>query len=156
MSEFSIGSRVWNNVNHTFGIVVSMRHSLTPYTIEFEPDRLGADRRSDGRYWTRPEDLVAEMHIDVVKPVTSDKASETLTNERKSTHGDWVEQSELALTLKLAMHEAPNWATLTSMQSEALDMIAVKISRILSGNPSEPDHWDDIGGYAHLGKGGHK
>jgi hypothetical protein len=34
-------------------------------------------------------------------------------------------------------------------------MIAVKISRILTGDAGEPDHWDDIQGYAHLGKAGH-
>jgi hypothetical protein len=29
-------------------------------------------------------------------------------------------------------------------------MIALKLSRILSGKPDEQDHWDDIAGYARL------
>jgi hypothetical protein len=33
---------------------------------------------------------------------------------------------------------------------ESLDMISNKIARIVNGNPSEPDHWIDIAGYATL------
>jgi hypothetical protein len=81
---------------------------------------------------------------------------EALTNERKSTHGDWDTQALTANIFKDNMRDAPNWKGLSPGQAEALDMIATKISRILCGNPSEPDHWDDIAGYAYLGKGGHK
>jgi len=35
--------------------------------------------------------------------------------------------------------------------SLALHMIYVKIARILSGQASHRDHWDDIAGYAKLG-----
>lgn len=49
-----------------------------------------------------------------------------------------------------------NWDNLAACHQESIDMILTKISRIVSGNPSEPDHWDDIAGYAFLGKGGHK
>lgn len=78
-----------------------------------------------------------------------------LTAERHSTHGDWLQQSTLANVLKIHIHESYNWRTLQPYQREAIDMIAVKLSRILCGNPDEPDHWDDIAGYAFLGKGGH-
>ena len=81
---------------------------------------------------------------------------EALTTERGKTHGDWFEQSLLQNLIKADMHGAPRWHLLTASQKEALDMIAVKVSRIVSGNPAEPDHWDDIMGYALLGKqGGH-
>lgn len=80
----------------------------------------------------------------------------TLTNERKSVHGDWIVQSCLSASLKRRMHDGINWSNLSPHQKEALDMIAVKISRILSGDPNHEDHWDDIAGYAFLGKGGHK
>jgi hypothetical protein len=36
------------------------------------------------------------------------------------------------------------------IQVEALEMIAHKIGRILSGDPNHQDHWDDIAGYAKL------
>jgi hypothetical protein len=80
---------------------------------------------------------------------------EELTNERKNVHGDWTQQAACAVALKHVIHQG-NFNGLSSMQREALDMIAVKISRILTGDPDHEDHWDDIAGYAFLGKGGHK
>lgn len=82
--------------------------------------------------------------------------AEALTNERKSTHGDWTEQARLAWNIKHMLATGKNWNKLDATQSEAIDMIAVKLSRILTGDSREPDHWDDIAGYAYLGKGGHK
>lgn len=78
-----------------------------------------------------------------------------LTAERKNQHGDWVTQSKMSFRIKEMMRKSKNWSTLEAYQVEALDMIATKMSRILSGDPSHEDHWDDIAGYAHLGKGGH-
>lgn len=81
--------------------------------------------------------------------------AKTLTTERKSTHGDWLVQSKLFMRLMAVFEKSPNWSTLEAHQKAALINIAQKQSRILSGDASEPDHWDDIGGYALLGKGGH-
>lgn len=80
---------------------------------------------------------------------------EALTNERKSTHGDWNLQAEMANRLKEQLRRSPGWESMVPMQKEALDMIATKMSRIVCGNSQHDDHWDDIQGYAHLGKGGH-
>lgn len=84
------------------------------------------------------------------------RSPEALTNERKNHHGDWFKQSECANELKDRMRGQRNWHALKPYQAEALDMIATKISRILEGDPNHEDHWDDIAGYAFLGKGGHK
>lgn len=83
---------------------------------------------------------------------------ETLTDERKSTHGDWKDQAQTALVLKGVARERLVVAhkVLPAYQQEAIDMILVKISRIINGNENEPDHWDDIAGYAYLGKGGRR
>jgi hypothetical protein len=81
---------------------------------------------------------------------------EQLISTRQTTHGDWNEQSKLASDLKSLLHRSRQWNTMTAGQREALDMIATKLSRIGSGNPNEGDHWDDIAGYAKLGKEGHK
>ena len=85
----------------------------------------------------------------------SPKSPGELIQERKSTHGSWKHQASLAHDLKECMHKTVAWPTLSAMQKEALDMIALKTSRIIIGNADEPDHWDDIAGYALLGKGGH-
>ncbi len=84
------------------------------------------------------------------------KEAEDLTNERKKTHGSWIDQSAFALILKEHLRKGPNWTSLDASKKESLDMIAVKISRLLHGNPEAEDHWDDISGYAFLGKSGHK
>lgn len=80
--------------------------------------------------------------------------AKTLTNERKHTHGDWKTQAGLSFRLKEQIRNT-NRKELTAYQAEAIDMILVKISRIVCGNPDDPDHWDDIAGYSYLGKGGH-
>ena len=79
-------------------------------------------------------------------------SAENLTEERGRTHGDWLKQAEMASGLKQRLRAGENWNRLSASQREALDMICVKMSRIVSGNPDDPDHWDDIEGYAFLGK----
>lgn len=78
-----------------------------------------------------------------------------LTGERKKTHGDWIEQSQVTNNLKGCLRTGSAWAAMPAYQKEALDMLATKMGRIVAGNPDHADHWDDIAGYAHLGKGGH-
>lgn len=78
--------------------------------------------------------------------------TEKLIAERHNQHGDWREQALLAYNLKTLMHSNPHWSMLPPSKAEALDMIATKISRIISGNYSNEDHWDDIAGYVMLAK----
>lgn len=81
-----------------------------------------------------------------------------LTAERRATHGDWKTTARAANRLKLALRESlvesAQPTKLNAQQLEALDMILGKIARIVSGDPNHPDHWDDIAGYALLGRGG--
>lgn len=90
------------------------------------------------------------------EPVTN--SPEALTAVRKSTHGDWTEQSFLFDNLMFQLTSSPNWLSgrLNHMQRSSLTNIAQKMSRICTGDPNVEDHWDDIQGYAYLGKGGHK
>jgi hypothetical protein len=56
----------------------------------------------------------------------------------------------IAQSLKTTMRASVNWPRLSPGEREALDMAAHKIARILSGsNPSDPEHWSDVAGYAH-------
>lgn len=73
-----------------------------------------------------------------------------LLNERGKTHGPWDVQSATALRIKRAMWSTLIPAKVSDSQIEALDMIAAKISRILTGDPNCVDHWADIAGYATL------
>ena len=80
---------------------------------------------------------------------------EALVTVRKDQHGDWLQQSKMGFKLKETMRSGKNYSTLEPHQREALDMIQTKVSRILTGDAAFADHWDDIAGYALLGKGGH-
>lgn len=74
---------------------------------------------------------------------------------RRTTHGDWAVQSATEQAIKDRLRQGPAWPNMSPAQRAAAEMIAVKLSRIVSGNPDEPDHWDDIAGYARLGRQGH-
>lgn len=70
--------------------------------------------------------------------------------ERQKTHGSFEIHARITQALKQEMDEEPGWSKLSDRQKESLHMIVHKIGRILAGNPSYKDHWDDISGYAKL------
>jgi hypothetical protein len=76
--------------------------------------------------------------------------TDSLLAERGKTHGDYHEQAELACALREVFATAGKWNKLTRVEKDATLMIAVKLSRVLTGNPHELDHWKDIQGYARL------
>jgi hypothetical protein len=71
-----------------------------------------------------------------------------LLTERGNVHGDYKEQSKIAQRLVNVMIDTPNWSDLPPPQWEALNLMAIKIARILAGDPNFKDHWVDIQGYA--------
>lgn len=73
-----------------------------------------------------------------------------LLAERGKTHGDYNEHAAITQSIKRQFFAGRNYMDLSDAQSEALDMIAHKIGRILAGDPNFRDHWDDIAGYARL------
>lgn len=78
--------------------------------------------------------------------------------ERNKIHGNFNSNSMISQAIKalfgggiLVNVQVPtHWQMLSAIQKEALEMIALKLSRIVTGNPNEPDHWNDIAGYARL------
>lgn len=69
--------------------------------------------------------------------------------EREMTHGKWEDTSYVAQGIKAALREQVS-DVLDSPFTESLDLIATKMSRIVSGNARTLDHWEDIKGYAQL------
>jgi len=78
------------------------------------------------------------------------KPTTELLRERAKTHGDFKQNAEISQSLKLFFRKMKGYKKLNMVQQEALDMIFLKLSRIMSGQPNVQDHWDDIGGYAEL------
>ena len=83
--------------------------------------------------------------------------------ERGSRYGDFSDHARLCQDLKDVMttfavvQNTPNsvavhfpWGELPATHKQALEVIADKIARILSGDPNYADNWHDIQGYAKL------
>lgn len=71
-------------------------------------------------------------------------------NERENQYGDFATLASMAQSLKRIFRGAPSANMLTDIQVEALENIAVKLARLLNGDPMLPDNWQDIAGYASL------
>lgn len=70
--------------------------------------------------------------------------------ERGNRYGDFTDHAAICQSLKRVMTCQEGWGGLTDVQRQALDVIADKIARILSGDPNYADNWHDIQGYAKL------
>ena len=68
---------------------------------------------------------------------------------RDHQHGGMEAVGEVSQNLKLQLRLGRNWTRLSLGHREALDMIAHKLARILSGaDPHDTQHWEDVAGYA--------
>ena len=75
-----------------------------------------------------------------------------ILDQRAKTYGTFRDNAFLAQPLKRSMadHAQDLHKTFADDQWEALEMIASKISRIVTGDSDSVDQWDDIAGYATL------
>lgn len=83
-------------------------------------------------------------------------AGEKICTDRAHRYGSFRERAQVVDQITDALESHPHWNTqLRPEHRHALRMIAEKMGRIVVGNePDYADNWDDIGGYAHLGKEG--
>ncbi|CAB4121216.1 hypothetical protein UFOVP6_44 [uncultured Caudovirales phage] len=74
---------------------------------------------------------------------------DSLLCEREQVHGEFFHNAMIAQSIKSHIHPHldPN---VDPIIPEALDMIASKLARIVSGDAMHLDHWIDIAGYATL------
>ena len=106
----------------------------------------------------------AAEHTDKVKELLEDWRAEAeedwkaeadvndILDERATTYGQFIDVAEIAQELKdtIRIGDTNREERLPADQIEALDMIASKIARILSGDSDYADSWIDIAGYATL------
>jgi hypothetical protein len=81
-------------------------------------------------------------------------SADALLNERGKTHGKFADNAYNGQTMRDLYRQSPHWQFMDPVKREALDMIACKISRILSGQAGFDDHRADIIGYAQLAREG--
>ena len=72
-----------------------------------------------------------------------------ILEERGTRYGEFEDQARLSQALKDIMRHG-GWDRLGDDQKEALEMMAIKVARILNGDPDHIDSWHDIAGYALL------
>jgi len=105
--------------------------------------------------WTADKEGMIQFHKipakgpDSFTPEQGQAAVIKTLQARDGTHGNYKLQCEVTYKLKDVI-DWGNRKDLKPYQLEALDMICLKIGRILIGNDREPDHWHDIAGYATL------
>lgn len=76
-----------------------------------------------------------------------------LLEDREHTHGAYEIDARVAQDIKQALrYPRANYSDILPEIQESLDHIATKMARIVAGDASHPDHWDDIAGYAMLAK----
>jgi hypothetical protein len=78
--------------------------------------------------------------------------TEDILAQREQTHGDYRLNAKVSQALIDIIQDymGENWDVIRSYQRHSLQMIAMKIARIVVGDPDEKDHWADIAGYAEL------
>ena len=73
-----------------------------------------------------------------------------ILSEREQTHGLYREVAGYAQAMKTLMRSSRNWDRLDVTQAQTLEVVADKVARILCGDPSFADHWQDGAGYFEL------
>jgi hypothetical protein len=76
--------------------------------------------------------------------------TDQILNEREQTHGAFREVAGYSQAIKQLMRSSRNWSRLDVAQAQALEVVADKVARILCGDPSYQDHWQDGAGYFEL------
>lgn len=94
-----------------------------------------------------PNDMIAEIERDVAD---AQEPRLPLLEERQLTHGTFEDNAIISQSFKRMFRAGPGWNTLSDIEKESLDMIALKFSRILSGKSMSKQHWEDVVGYAKL------
>jgi len=79
------------------------------------------------------------------------RVSTGMLEQREKTHGAFIDVSTLAQRFKNDLRMGRTYDQLDPRQAEALDLLATKMARIVNGDASHKDHWDDLEGYSKLG-----
>lgn len=71
-----------------------------------------------------------------------------MLDERGKRYGDYASWAETTQAIKQLFRSNLTWGTLSAAQQETFEMFAVKMGRLLNGDPDDIDSWTDIAGYS--------
>lgn len=78
-----------------------------------------------------------------------------ILEERGEDYGDFTQQWSLSQRLKSSIRQHLIDKSMDFVSREAIDMIMLKVSRLVVGDEGKLDTWDDIIGYATLARNHH-
>jgi len=105
------------------------------------------------------DDQTTFMTTEEMERLMALDSTESLISERHKTHGAYNDTARIIQSFKrvvrneLYHRHTRGQAPLTDSQYESMDMILVKIGRIISGDSAYEGHWSDIAGYAKIANG---
>lgn len=94
--------------------------------------------------------LTRNYGVQSMNKVQTEAVIRGMLEERGSRYGDFSDVAGCSQGLKAVMIQTPHWFDLSDVQREALEAVAAKISRILSGDFEYRDSWQDMVGYVTL------
>lgn len=93
---------------------------------------------------------IKPLPANLTKALAAAAEIEKIIDARQRTHGDFTENAQVSQALKFVMEGTAGWKKLSAVQAEVLHQVALKIARILTGDPNVREHWDDLAGYPQL------
>lgn len=80
----------------------------------------------------------------------STKYDNKILQDRESNYGSYQANAQLIQQFKNHARGMTGWHKMSSDKQQSIDMIFTKIGRIITGDSTHQDSWDDIAGYAEL------
>jgi transposase len=144
------------DIQEQLGVSLSYVHMLKKKLAEGVGEVVETVRQTATEHTNKVREMIedwrAEADKDWKTEGETDADVDVILDERAITYGCFVDVAEIAQEIKATIRigETNRSVELPVDQSEALDMIASKIARILNGDPNHTDSWIDIAGYATL------
>jgi hypothetical protein len=76
--------------------------------------------------------------------------TDDLLVRRSSTHGEFMDNAQTEVALCEVIDRGRQRGTMHPTMVVSLRMLAHKIARAINGDPYNPEHWEDMAGYARL------
>jgi hypothetical protein len=70
--------------------------------------------------------------------------------DRQNINGVFEDTAAIAQALKMLVRRGRNWDALSNEGKEALENVCTLIARILTGDGTEPEHWNSAAGFMRL------
>lgn len=127
---------------------------VTPTSAQTAKERL-LNLKKDERALIDPSGKLPDLIIKIQEPEVASSVEATLA-QRGSRYGDFTDHARVCQSFKSCMimampaNSGKGFENLSDVQKQALEVVADKIARILTGDPNYDDNWHDIQGYAKL------